>query len=474
MIGIKLAAALVVIVVHVAFVVRAITLEGREPYARAAWLFVLIALPGLGVIFYLLFGERWISNDFRNRARSAYEDVLPYAPPPNDGLGLTDNPFVTCEAASRWAVATGNRASIAFDSDAAIAMIVADIDAATRSVHLSVYIWLTDRNGTKVMDAICRAARRGVPCRIVADAIGSRPMIRSSQWQAMGDAGALLCASLKAPLGLGFLAGHRVDLRNHRKIVVIDGGITYCGSQNFADAAFLVKRKFAPWVDILIRYEGPLARQAELIFASAWTTEMKEDLRSILMDEPWSSSAEGFPAIAVGTGPLSPRGTMTEIFVALLGAARENAMITTPYFAPDPPLIAAIIAAARRGVELCIVFPHRNDNRIVGAISRAYYPTLANAGVRIFEYCGGLLHAKTIVVDDTLGLVGSSNMDRRSLDLNFENNVLFESPDLARQVREHQDHWLAASIEIDHGGLAARSLRQRFIDNSLTMIAGVF
>lgn len=165
---------------------------------------------------------------------------------------------------------------------------------------------------------------------------------------------------------------------------------------------------------------------------------------------------------------------MTDLFVAVLAAARETVTITTPYFAPDPPLIGAIVAAARRGVALRIIFPRRNDNRIVGAISRAYYPVLAKAGVRIFEYRGGLLHAKTLIADGSLGLVGSANMDRRSLDLNFENNILFDSTDLAERVAAHQRAWLADAIEIDHGGLAARSLPRRFVDNLLTMIAAVF
>ena len=132
------------------------------------------------------------------------------------------------------------------------------------------------------------------------------------------------------------------------------------------------------------------------------------------------------------------------------------------------------MAAARRGVRLTIVFPQRNDSRIVGAISRAYYPVLARAGVHIHEFRRGLLHAKTLVVDDALALVGSANMDRRSLDLNFENNLLFESAALAGEVGEHQRRWLADAIEIDHGGVAERSLPRRFIDNLLTMAAPLF
>jgi cardiolipin synthase len=462
--------------IHLAVIVRAVLLEGREAYARVAWLLILLALPGVGTILYLLFGEPWISAAFHRRSRDAYEALLPYAPPAcGPSLSVeTQNPFRTCEAAARWPVSIGNTAQVAPGADAAIETIVADIDGATRTVHLSFYIWLGDRNGSKVVDAVCRAARRGITCRIVADAIGSRKLIRSHQWQAMRQAGAHLCASLPAPLGLGLFAGHRTDLRNHRKIVVVDGHVTWCGSQNCADPAFLPKRRFGPWVDILIRYEGPVARQAELIFSSAWMAETGEDMRPVLATDLPASQPSGFAAIAVGTGPLSPRATMTDIFVAVLAAARDCAIITTPYFAPDPPLLNAIVAAARRGVRLTIIFPQRNDSRIVGAISRAYYPVLARAGVHIHEFRGGLLHAKTLVIDETLALVGSANMDRRSLDLNFENNILLDSTELSAAISAHQQRWLAEAPEVDHRKVATRSLPRQLIDNLLTMAAPLF
>jgi cardiolipin synthase len=477
LIELRMTAWIVVAVVHLAVIVRAILLEGRDPYTRSAWLLLLIVVPVVGVFLYLLFGEPWISYGFRDRGRRAYEGLLPFAPADASyagGASLTGNAFRTFEAAARWPASIGNTAHIAPDGDAAIAMLVEDIDAAERSVHLSFYIWLADNNGTKVVEAVCRAARRGVACRITADAIGSRALIHSAHWAAMRNAGALLCASLEAPLGLGFLVGHRIDLRNHRKIAVVDGRVAYCGSQNCADPAFLVKRKYAPWVDIFIRYEGPVARQTDIIFAAAWTAETHEDLRPFIEAQPPRSASDGFAAIAAGTGPLSPRGSMTEMFVAVLAAAKAKATITTPYFAPDPPLLSAILATARRGVEVRIVFPRRNDNRIVGAISRAYYPLLARAGVRIFEYCDGLLHANTIVVDGALALVGSSNMDRRSLDLNFENNVLFESVELAADVSAHQERWLSNAIEIDRDSASNRPIGRRFLDNLLTMVAAVF
>ena len=468
---------LIVVAIQFAVIVRAILLDGRDSYSRAAWLLLLIALPVAGVILYILFGEPWISKGFRKRCRRIDDELRRFAPIPaqcGDAYSLTANAFRTFEAASGWPVSIGNTASVTPDSDTAIDMLVADIDSAKTTVHLSFYIWLGDNNGMKVVDAVCRAAQRGVACRVAADAIGSRAMIRSSHWRTMREAGARLCSLLEAPLGMGFLVGRRTDLRNHRKIAVIDGRITYGGSQNCADPAFLVKRRFAPWVDILVRYEGPVARQADIIFAAAWSLETGEDFSPVMGTDPPAPSAHGFAAIATGTGPLSPPGTMSDMFVSVLSEAQRDITITTPYFAPDPPLIGAIVAAARRGVEVRIIFPHRNDSRIVGAISRAYYPVLAKAGVRIFEYRGGMLHAKTLLADDVLTLVGSSNMDRRSLDLNFENSILSQSAELAAQLRERQCRWLDNAIEIDRDAATSRPIPRRLADNLLTIIAAVF
>ena len=176
----------------------------------------------------------------------------------------------------------GNSARLLADSNATIDAMVADIDAAEDHVHLLFYIWLPDNNGCKVVEALKRAARRGVTCRAMADDLGSRLLIRSEHWKAMQDAGVHVAVAL--PIGnplLRPLRG-RIDLRNHRKIVVIDGRITYCGSQNCADPEFLVKAKYAPWVDAVMRFEGPIARQNQHLFAADWMTYADEDIDDLL------------------------------------------------------------------------------------------------------------------------------------------------------------------------------------------------
>jgi cardiolipin synthase len=235
----------------------------------------------------------------------------------------------------------------------------------------------------------------------------------------------------------------RIDLRNHRKIVVVDDCITYCGSQNCADPEFLVKAKYAPWVDAVMRFEGPIARQNQFLFASDWMTYVDENLDDILSRPLPTAVTGGATAQVIGTGPTVRYSAMPELFASLLFAARRDVVITTPYFVPDEALQNALCTTAYRGIDTTIVFPARNDSWIVGAASRSYYADLLVAGVKIYEYEGGLLHTKSVTVDDEITLIGSANMDRRSFELNYENNILFHDPTLALAMRERQRSYIA-------------------------------
>ena len=466
---------------HFAVIGRAIMVEGRDPYARLAWVMALSLFPILGIVAYAMFGEPWMSGRFRRKANRVFKQLeqLPTAAARESvPLGRVPEYFVgsfrTCEALSQSAATDCNSVRLAEDSNAAIDMLVDDIAGARGSVHISFYIWLSDNNGLKVIEAVCAAASRGVTCRVTADAIGSRALIRSDHWKRMKESGAQLCASLSAPTGLRSIAARRLDLRNHRKIVVIDNCITYCGSQNCADPEFLVKARYAPWVDILLRFTGPIAVQNQLIFASAWIVETGEDLTAWLANAEPPQGEGNVLAVAFGTGPLSVKGAMSNVFVSLLYAAEHEVVISTPYFVPDPPLLAAIISCARRGVETSLILPKLNDSRVIGAISRALYPQLIAAGVRIFEYGGGLLHSKTVVADQAISLVGSANMDRRSLELNFENNILLYSANVSQQIRQRQNAYLANSAEITRDEVKDRPFTRRFMENVMTMASAIY
>ena len=462
---------------HMLVILRALSADGRDPSARAAWVLALILFPIIGVLAYLLIGEPWLTRRVRRSAVRVANRLDAMVQAAKSGVlissGLPENfvaAFRCCEALARCATSAGNVAHLAADSNAAIDTIVADIDAAQDSVHLSFYIWLADHNGLRVAEAVMCAARRGVACRVVADGIGSRALIHSAHWEAMRSAGVQLCESLRVPRFFLPVLDNRVDLRNHRKIVVIDGTITYVGSQNCADPEFLIKAKFAPWVDIMLRIEGPVAQQNQLLFLGDWMAETGEDLTGMLSGRVPQAHTDGVSMIAFGTGPLSPRGSMSDVFACVLAGARSEVVISTPYFVPDLPLFSALICCARRGVVTTLILPARNDSWAVAAISKAHYFDMLDAGIRVFEFHGGLLHAKTLVADGCVTLIGSANMDRRSLSLNFENNILLHSEDLSGAIRERQNQYLASATEVRRVDVP-RSLRRRLGESVVTLFS---
>jgi len=474
---------LMLVVLHVllqaAILVRVLLRPHREPASRFAWLVVVFALPVVGILAYILFGE---VNIGRSRIRRMRE-VLVHLPAPADaGVGAADTAvdvprrhahlFHLGRSISGYEPVGGNSAQLMQDSNAAIDAIVADIEAAQDHVHLLFYIWLPDNNGLKVVEALKRAAARGVTCRAIADDLGSRTMIKSEHWQSMRAAGVRLARAL--PIGnplLRPLKG-RIDLRNHRKIVVVDNRVTYCGSQNCADPEFRVKAKYAPWVDVMMRFEGPIVRQNQHLFAGDWMAHVDEDLGELLR-QPVPVAEAGFSAQVIGTGPTVRYSAMPEMFETLMYAARTELIITTPYFVPDESMLGALCASARRGVDTTIVFPARNDSWIVGAASRSYYAALLDAGVRIFEYEGGLLHAKLLTLDGEVTLIGSANMDRRSFELNYENNILLYDPELTTTVRRRQESYIASSNPIRIETVQAWQWHERLKNNAVAMLGPV-
>ena len=264
----------------------------------------------------------------------------------------------------------------------------------------------------------------------------------------------------------------RIDLRDHRKIVVIDGRITYCGSQNCADPEFRVKPKYAPWVDMMMRFEGPIATQNQFLFARDWMTYVGENLDELLR-QPILAPRPGFPAQVVASGPTARHSAMPEMFESLMYAARSKLVITTPYYVPDESMQSALCTAAYRGVDTTIIFPARNDSWIVAAASRSYYADLLTAGVKIFEYEGGLLHTKSLTLDGEMTLIGSANMDRRSFDLNYENNILFCDPGLTAEMCQRQQQYIAASRRVESKDVAAWPATRRLWNNAIAMLGPV-
>jgi len=456
---------------------RVLLRPDREPASRIAWIVVIIAVPIGGVVAYILFGEVNVGRKRAARLKTVSAALRPLA----EAVGRDGGEMVAERYQQLFSVGqsitgmkpvAGNRGTLLADSDSTIRQMVADIDAAREHVHLLFYIWLPDNNGCRIVEALKRAAARGVTVRAMADDLGSRLMIKSPHWRSMRESGVRLATAL--PVGnplLRPLAG-RIDLRNHRKIVVIDNSITFCGSQNCADPEFLVKAKYAPWVDAMMRFQGPIVAQNQFLFAGDWMGHVSEDLSKMLQPEI-DELPGGFVAQVVGSGPTVRSSAMSELFQSIMYAARRELMSTTPYFVPNEAMVETLRATSFRGVETTIVFPARNDSWIVAAASRSYYATLLEAGVKIFEYHGGLLHTKSLTVDREVALIGSANMDRRSFDLNYENNILLVDQQLTEDLRNRQLQYLASATAVTAAEVANWSLKRRLWNNAVAMLGPV-
>ncbi|MCA3543955.1 MAG: PLDc N-terminal domain-containing protein, partial [Rhodobacter sp.] len=355
------------ILIQLGLLVRVLLRPNRDPASRIAWAVVVLALPVAGILSYLLLGETNVGK----RRRQRLQQVLAGLPDVTAVAGMEaalrptipdhrQSLFDVGRSISGYEPLGGNRGTLMDDTDRAIDRMVEDIDAATHHVHILFYIWLPDRNGTKMAEAVMRAAARGVTCRVMVDDLGSRRLIRSGLWTRMGQGGARLCRALQVGNPLLRVMTGRIDLRNHRKIIVIDNRITYCGSQNCADPEFLVKAKYAPWVDVTIRFTGPVVRQNQHLFATDWMTESAEDIGHLLT-APQPVPEPGFAAQVIASGPTAYPAAAPEMFASLMFNARRELIVTTPYFVPVDSLQAALRAAANRGVDTTIIFPAHND-----------------------------------------------------------------------------------------------------------------
>lgn len=468
------------VLIVAAVIMRVLLRPHRDPASRIAWIVVILALPVLGVLAYLMLGE---TNIGRRRVERM-QKVMAGMPEPDELPGWNEETvigeleprheplFRVGRTISGYRAMQGNRAELMADSNAAIRRMVEDVDGAVDHVHLLFYIWLPDNNGTRMAESLIRAVARGVKCRAMVDDIGSHVLIKSSLWKQMESAGVDLCRVLKVGNPLLRMFNGRIDLRNHRKILIVDNRITYCGSQNCADPEFLVKKKYAPWVDVVMRFTGPVVRQNQHLFASDWMAYTKEDIRDLLL-QPLAPAETGFPAQVIASGPTLRHSAIPEIFETIIYSACRKLFITTPYYVPVDSLQAAIRAAGNRGVEVSMIFPARNDDFAVGATSKSYYEDLLAAGVRIYEYQKGILHAKTMTVDGEVTLIGSANMDRRSFELNYENNILLCDEAITGKLLERQHEYLADCRQVTADEVAAWGWPQRLVHNTLAIVGPV-
>ena len=453
----------IIFLLHVTFIAltatRLLTRHDVAPNVRMAWLFVIMLFPMFGCIVYFLFGEAQLGHKqqraFIAAKHAVQQEIVKLPEIIGDANNLTHlpneyrAPFQYLHSINQLHSLSDTTAQLLENGDIARETLIADMDKAQHEICVLYYIWLDDNTGRDVAHALIRAAKRGVVCRAMVDGLGSRAFLKSETWRQMQLAGVQTRIALPLHHWIKTLIFSRIDLRNHRKITVIDSKITHCGSQNCADAAFLIKKKFAPWVDIMMRFSGTIAAQMRVLFATDWAMSGGEILPFYASKQVSGNvKTPSFIAQVMGAGSTIRSNSTPEFLVTLIHSARKTLTISTPYFVPDATVLAALNAAAWRGISVQLIVPARNDSWIVAAASRSHYLQLLQAGVKINEFHGGLLHAKTLTIDGKLTLIGSTNLDLRSFDLNFENNILFYDEAQTVAVWQRQQHYLQHSHAI--------------------------
>jgi cardiolipin synthase A/B len=477
-------------IVWVAAISGFIMLERRPPTATLAWIMMLAALPLVGVPIYLIVGPRRLR---RKKLR----------------LGLARKRIGSL--LRQWREARATRLSVQgqlmragtqlgqlppeealevrlfVEGDACYDALVVAIAGARHHVHLEYYIFRDDATGTRIIDALVERARAGIEVRLLVDAVGAR--LRRPALQAMRAAGVDVC----------FFNGVRIfrvwrrlmNFRTHRKIVVIDGALGFTGGMNITDVHSARVSGESAWRDTHVCFAGPAVHGLQATFLENWVFTTGNDLGSSQPERfaqffpPTQSGSEAIDATVLGNGrvmtPAPPQGSpnasalqiaqvlasgpdqdfyvVEAFYFAAITCAQQRLWLTTPYFVPGEPLLAAIASAAYRGIDVRLLMPERSDSALVDAAGRTYYDELLAAGVRIYLYPPPMLHAKTAIIDDGLAIVGTANLDNRSFRLNFEVVAAFYGGKIVAQLAQAFENDLSRSQSATR-----REARSPFLD----------
>ena len=421
----------IVVAIYIGWVIVAVVTllsNRRSPTATLAWIFAFAALPFVSGLYYLVFGPRRLQ-----RRRRRYGVARSLAATVSEHLRKTcgaRRPQLSDDAVSLTSVGkrlgqgepTYASAVRLFDSgDETLAALAKAIEGARHHVHLEYYIWEPDGVGSHFRDLLTAAVQRGVEVRVLVDAVGS-PALKRAFWKPLVDAGGEVLRF--NPVRLSIASLNFANFRTHRKIAIIDGRVGFLGGVNLHDPASATRSGTEAWRDEHARIDGEPVRKIQRLFLENWTyAGGRFRLTPATVPSyfpPVEPCVPGVPVQILASGPDDEAAPLLQFFLAALATARSRVLIETPYLIPDEPLEAALRVAVLRGVDVQVIVPIRGDSRLVTMASHTYCESLANSGIVMFQYGPPMLHAKTMVVDDAVALVGTANLDNRSFRLNFE------------------------------------------------------
>lgn len=486
MFGIDLSTILLVVAFLVDFAIRVIAIivvpRNRRPTSGMAWLLAIFLIPYLGFLLFLLIGYRTLPkrrvemqaeiNQFILDSTAGMERVQRDHPWP----GWLESVVALNRNLGAMPLVGDNRARLHGNYEETFAAMVADIDKARKYVHVEFYILSLDPTTTPFFDALENAVKRGVTVRVLMDHIQSmrKPGFKKTkkrltesgvQWQLM------------LPLQPFKGQWQRPDLRNHRKLVIVDGRVGFMGSQNVIDRTYNMKsniRRGLKWKDLMVRLEGPIVSGLNAIFITDWYSETNELLTRDIEPVHPEDISDAIDCQVVPSGPGFEGENNLRLFLALLYYAQERIVITSPYFVPDESIMYAVTTAVQRGLHVELFVSEIGDQALVYHAQRSYYEELLRAGVKIYMYKAPyVLHAKHFTIDDDVAVIGSSNMDMRSFSLNFEVSLMVRGASFVQALRAVEDGYRADSRELTLDEWMKQPLRSTILDNLARLTSAV-
>ncbi|OCG25766.1 cardiolipin synthase [Gilliamella sp. HK2] len=434
-----------------------------------AWMLVIYILPLVGVILYFALGEAHLGQQRVKRAQKMRPTISKFIHRIGDfsdiftgNVSQVSKPiFQLCKHQTGLDGINGNHIELLSETNVIFDRLIDDINQATSNIEMVFYIWNEGGRADDVEQALIQASKRGVICRLMVDSAGSRHFIQTNASKRMRDAGIIIVEALQVNL-LRFMF-RRLDLRQHRKVAIIDNYISYTGSMNIVDPRFFKQNKHVgEWVDIMVRMNGPVTTLMGAIYACDWELETGKHL-ALPQITDFAEPPEDKKHIMqlIPSGPGYTENMIHQVLLTAIYSAQEQIIFTTPYLVPSDDILHAVCTAAQRGVEVIIIIPKNNDSLMVKWASRAFFSELLNGGVKLYQFNDNLLHTKSVLIDNQLSLVGTVNLDMRSLWLNFEITTVIDDAEFANSLADLLQKYLSNSDQIKAEKWNQRPIWQR-------------
>jgi cardiolipin synthase A/B len=458
-----------------------IIVENRRPQATLAWMLVFFFAPGIGLLVYIFFGRD--RRAFSKQSRLLRQDLEANARPLlSPILSRQDAEIARLEGESasrrrlmmlvrrnsQSALTRRNRVEIQQDAAVFYPSLMEDMKAARHSIHLQYFIWGADAFTEALKEILSAKAREGVEVRLLYDPLGSHAHLRRAYVKDMQAAGVRMAAT--SPLW----RLHTISYRNHRKITVIDGAIGYTGGMNIGQEHLTGGKGFDSWRDTQVRIVGEGATVLQAVFMVDWYNAVKEDLFSdaYYPTEGAEATDDGVPVQILTSGPDSQWAAIRQLYSFMIISAQRRVFLQSPYFIPDATIAEALRSAALAGVDVRVMLSARaSGNSIPNWAGNTYIADVTAAGVRVFLYENGYLHAKTLSIDGEVCTVGSANLDIRSFSINYELNAVLYSERLAKELEEDFEQDLVHCTEFDPAGYQNRNAAVRFRDSVARLLS---